>query len=161
MTPQERFWAKVDKSGPIPVHQPELGPCWNWTASCRPTPGGPRGQFFVNGKNFYAYRVSYEWCVGPIGEKQLIDHKCHNGLCVNPAHLRAVDGQRQNMQHRRSANINSKSGHRGVYYMKREKRWCAAVCQGEQTWRRYFSTMEEAVCAVEAMRNRHMTHHER
>jgi hypothetical protein len=24
----ERFWVKVNKDGPVPVHCPELGPCW-------------------------------------------------------------------------------------------------------------------------------------
>lgn len=24
----ERFWARVDKSGPVPTHKPDLGPCW-------------------------------------------------------------------------------------------------------------------------------------
>src|SRR5690349_16006693 len=27
-----RFWDKVDKNGPIPLHRPELGACWLWTA---------------------------------------------------------------------------------------------------------------------------------
>jgi hypothetical protein len=34
-TPSERFWAKVDKNGPIPAYRPDLGPCWLWTASKR------------------------------------------------------------------------------------------------------------------------------
>ena len=24
----ERFWAKVNKDGPVPEHRPDLGPCW-------------------------------------------------------------------------------------------------------------------------------------
>ena len=32
----ERFWEKVDKNGPIPGHQPHLGPCWIWTATTNP-----------------------------------------------------------------------------------------------------------------------------
>ncbi len=27
----DRFWAKVNKDGPIPAHMPHLGPCWLWT----------------------------------------------------------------------------------------------------------------------------------
>lgn len=30
---KKRFFAKVDKDGPIPAHKPELGKCWNWTAA--------------------------------------------------------------------------------------------------------------------------------
>jgi len=32
-TLEDRFWAKVDKNGPVPAHRPELGPCWIWTAA--------------------------------------------------------------------------------------------------------------------------------
>src|ERR1035437_916757 len=31
-TEAERFWAKVDRNGPVPAHRPELGPCWVWEA---------------------------------------------------------------------------------------------------------------------------------
>jgi hypothetical protein len=30
-TLEERFWAKVNKKGPMPEDCPELGPCWIWT----------------------------------------------------------------------------------------------------------------------------------
>lgn len=32
-TIEERFWAKVDKNGPMPEGRPDLGPCWLWTAA--------------------------------------------------------------------------------------------------------------------------------
>lgn len=28
----DRFWLKVDRSGPVPPHCPDLGPCWAWVA---------------------------------------------------------------------------------------------------------------------------------
>src|SRR5208282_3495744 len=28
---ERRFWAHVDKNGPVPPHRPALGPCWVWT----------------------------------------------------------------------------------------------------------------------------------
>ena len=31
MQPEELFWSKVDKDGPIPEFRPDLGPCWLWT----------------------------------------------------------------------------------------------------------------------------------
>ncbi len=27
----QRFWAKVDKNGPVSAHAPSLGQCWLWT----------------------------------------------------------------------------------------------------------------------------------
>src|SRR5687767_3489091 len=54
--PLVRFWAKVNKNGPIPEHRPDLGPCWLWTAAL--TKG--YGQFRLNGRMVYAYTFAYE-----------------------------------------------------------------------------------------------------
>ncbi len=35
-TRTDRFWAKVDKNGPVPLHALDLGPCWIWIASTDP-----------------------------------------------------------------------------------------------------------------------------
>lgn len=86
-TVDERFWAKVDKNGPIPERCPELGPCWLWTAAtnkgygvynlpCRPTQR--------------AYRVTYEFAVGAIPDDLELDHLCRVRACVNPRHLEPV-----------------------------------------------------------------------
>ena len=91
-TKEQRFWMKVDKSGPVPAHRPELGNCWAWTG-CR---SGNRsvlaGYLAVRdiGKKrrmVKASRISYEIHFGKIPEKLWVLHKCDNGLCVNPAHL--------------------------------------------------------------------------
>lgn len=34
-SPDQRFWAKVNKDGPIPIHRPDLGQCWVWTGESR------------------------------------------------------------------------------------------------------------------------------
>lgn len=81
-TPEERFWRKVDKNGPIPEHFPELGPCWVWTAAT--TPHG-YGQFW-NGERLV---VAHRWLwTQRIGEPDaLLCHRCDNPPCVNLAHL--------------------------------------------------------------------------
>lgn len=95
---EERFWAKVDKNGPIPEHRPELGPCWLWHR------GNKHGYavFTIGKKSIPVHRFAYELEVGFIPDKFQIDHLCHHPelcelaeqcphrRCVNPAHLEAV-----------------------------------------------------------------------
>lgn len=93
----DRFWEKVDKHGPVPVHRPELGPCWLWTSSLQYNGYGKIG---IHGRSpALAHRVSYELVNGPLPAGAHLDHVCHNGSgctlgdscphrrCVNPAHL--------------------------------------------------------------------------
>lgn len=88
---ESRFWAKVDKDGPISDFRPDLGPCWVWLASLAP---GGHGQFFRHhGDRVQAHRFSYELLVGPIPEGLEIDHLCRVRRCVNPRHLEPVTGQ--------------------------------------------------------------------
>lgn len=88
-TPEQRFWLKVDKRGPVPAHTPELGRCWLWTANINPKTG--YGAFARrHGEGIDAHRFSYELAHGSIPEKHDVHHKCHVRHCVNPAHLEAV-----------------------------------------------------------------------
>lgn len=85
----ERFWAKVNKDGP--VVRPELGPCWLWTGSCTKAGYGmissgtrtERGNYLP----LYAHRVSYEAAYGPLEARMEACHRCDNPPCVNPSHL--------------------------------------------------------------------------
>lgn len=62
--PVERFWAKVDKRGPVPVAAPHLGPCWIWTAGIGE---GGYGQFAPTARQTVrAHRYAYELVVGSI-----------------------------------------------------------------------------------------------
>ncbi len=88
----ERFWAKVDKNGPIPEYRPDLGPCWIWTAARTKHGYGQIGSGGKRGKILYAHRVSYELHVGelPKDRSHHLDHLCRVTSCVNPAHLEYV-----------------------------------------------------------------------
>jgi hypothetical protein len=83
-TPEKRFWAKVDKNGPIPKHRPGLGVCWLWLAA---TDGrGRYGSFSYEGKSQRAHRVAFQLLVGPVPEGLEWDHLCRRTLCVRPTH---------------------------------------------------------------------------
>ena len=87
MTRDERYWAKVDKAGPVPAHKPELGPCWVWTAGVYQ--GRPEyGCFNVtHALSVKAHRYGWALAYGPVPDGLSVLHHCDNGLCVRPEHL--------------------------------------------------------------------------
>ncbi len=81
----ERFWSKVDRSGPYD--------CWMWQGTIAlPNKCGQRyGSFGISeGKsvNYRAHRFAWMLCNGRIPEGMVIMHSCDVPLCVNPAHLK-------------------------------------------------------------------------
>ena len=90
---EERFWAKVDKSGE----------CWQWAG----VHAQGYGRCWWNGHSAAAHRVAFELTVGPVPEGLELDHLCRNRGCVNPAHLEPVT-RRENA--RRAAAVHD-TGH--------------------------------------------------
>jgi hypothetical protein len=95
---EERFWAKVDKSGD----------CWLWTAG--QTSNG-YGTFWVDGRNVRPHRWLYELQVGPIPDGWQIDHLCRTPLCVNPAHLEPVTALVNTLRGYSPAALNARKTH--------------------------------------------------
>lgn len=138
----ERFWPKVDKSGP----------CWLWIGA---TTSG-YGVFRIDGGTTLAHRVAYAWANGPIPDGFEVDHMCFTRGCVNPSHLRLLSHS-LNGQNRASANRNSKSGVRGVYWLAERNGWMArAMLNRVHVEIGLFPTIEEAATAATEWRRIHM-----
>ena len=90
---KERFWAKVDKNGPIPAHRPDLGACWIWLGAINKA---GYGHAWNGQKVCRAHRLSYELLVGKFPPKKMSDHLCRVRRCVNPEHIEPVTN-RQNV----------------------------------------------------------------
>ena len=73
-----RFLEKFDRSGP--------DDCWEWHAN-KNNKGYGMLQSREEGRKVLASRYSYGHFVGPIPNAMIIQHRCDNPGCVNPAHL--------------------------------------------------------------------------
>lgn len=139
---EERFWAKVNKTEA----------CWTWTGATYNGYGVVR----AGGKAQLAHRVLYAWTKGAIPEGVQLDHMCHNRACVNPSHIRFADWE-TNGQNRASANKNSKTGIRGVYWNKDRRGWFSAITLNREVIRRGpFQRLQDAEDAATELRREHM-----
>uniref|UniRef100_UPI003F4909FF HNH endonuclease signature motif containing protein n=1 Tax=Streptosporangium sp. CA-235898 TaxID=3240073 RepID=UPI003F4909FF len=94
-----RWLANVDMAGPVPAHDPDMGPCWLWTGE--KTEQG-YGVITIDGKKVGVARWVYERAHGPLPDGYEPDHTCHDPTvcppgpkcphraCCNLAHLEGV-----------------------------------------------------------------------
>lgn len=137
---ESRFWSKVNKTDS----------CWEWMAY-RDSFG--YGRFRVGKRMERAHRVSYALTFGSLDPSAEVDHMCHNASCVNPSHLRTAT-RKQNMENRRGAQRNSKSGVRGACWDSSRQKWMAQVRHnGKTIFAGRFDTLAEAGMAAELMRS--------
>lgn len=79
-----RFWRRVHKTDS----------CWLWTGAVERDVGdGKKGYGYLSQRygakvrKVKAHHISYRLHFGPLKPGQVIRHRCHNRLCVNPDHL--------------------------------------------------------------------------
>lgn len=151
LSPTERFMAKVDREGRTPEGRPELGPCWEWTASKNRL---GYAMFNVAGRGpIAAHRWYYEQLYGEVPRKFDLDHMCHNRGCVNPDHLRPAT-RKANAENREGPRKGNLSGYRGVSYVPHCKKWKATVFHdGKSIYLGLHPTPEEAAEVARLKRN--------
>lgn len=111
----ERFWEKVSRGNE--------SECWEWQAY---KDGEGYGRFYTKDGKKKAHRAAYELEIGEIPEGAVIDHRCGNRSCVNPAHLRLAT-QLANAQYRTRVGAANQSGARNVYWDKKRLKWVAML----------------------------------
>lgn len=65
-----------------------VGECWEWVGLRKKPKAYPR--VGIRGRQEMVHRLSHEAFIGPIPDGLVVDHKCRNTICINPAHLEAV-----------------------------------------------------------------------
>jgi len=112
----------------------------------------------LKGAVVLAHRYAWQRERGPIPEGIRVDHICHNPRCCNIEHLRLVT-PKQNCENLTGATKASKSGHLGVHPSR--NKWRVRVrSYGKMYDGGTFATIEEAVVAARALRNKLFTHND-
>lgn len=138
-TTQERFWAKVDKSGE----------CWRWTGT-RTQDG--YGRMRVGDFKAAVHRLAWEWAKGEIPTGLQINHKCHTRDCVRVSHLETATPL-ENSDDRLGANSGNRSRYRGVTWYRQVQKWRGRVMHRGVSYEcGNFDDPAEAFAAVQAKR---------
>lgn len=83
---QERFWAKVNKDGPVPSHMPHLGQCWVWTAYIEKSGYGSICSSHGHAP-IRAHVASWLIHFGAVPEHLCVLHSCDLKRCCRKDHL--------------------------------------------------------------------------
>ena len=115
----ERFWSKVDKSGP--------SGCWLWKAGKRT---GGYGEFHFRGRGWASHRWLLVHTLGvDIPTSMECDHLCRTRACVNPGHIEIVLHKTNVIRGDSPTAINASAthcanGHKLVFMPGKQQRGC-------------------------------------
>lgn len=70
--------------------------CIEWWGAVLPNGYGAITQ---HRERLRAHRFVWQECIGPLPDGAILHHKCHNKLCVNPAHLEPLSRSDHNREH--------------------------------------------------------------
>lgn len=152
-TPEERFWAKVNRVD-------DEDSCWLWTAAVDKMTG--YGRFWDGVRTVLPHRYAYELANLEIPAGLQIDHRhtCSK-LCVRDSHLRPATNK-QNNENLSGAKANSKTGVRGVSLCKATGRWIVFVRHnGKTIYGGRYVDIDDANQAAMGLRNQLFTHNDR
>ena len=146
-SPEERFWPKVNKRGPVSKHRRDLGRCWLWTGLLDKDGYGRHyvGVSRATAGEKTAHRFAYELLVGPVPDGLELDHLCRIRNCVNPRHLEPVTTRVNQLRGFGLSGHNARKTHcpNGHPYDEANTIWSengthrtCRICRRE-TWRRY------------------------
>jgi hypothetical protein len=90
----ERIWKLIDKSGPVPNHRTDLGPCWMWMGAKVHGYGVTK----IKRKMRYVFHLLYAELHPELPEGMERDHLCRNPGCVNPSHVEAVTARENTLR---------------------------------------------------------------
>ena len=149
-TPQEKLLA----------HSEDQGECRVWTGTTGEAHGKAakgHGQIRIDGKLWLAHRLAYTLAYGAIPDGYQIDHRCRVPSCVRLEHLQLATNKVNN-ENLSGAQVNSKSGIRGVTWFKSKEKYRATVGHnGKQYSGGYFDDIKEAEQAAIALRKKLFT----
>jgi hypothetical protein len=125
--------------------------CIEWTGS---TDRHGYGELSVDGKRTGAHRYAWERKHGKANDQLMIDHMCHNPLCVNVDHLRLVT-RSENQQNRKGATKLSTTGVRNVYWDPRESKYYVRIrSDGKDYYGSYHDNADDAEAEAIEIRSR-------
>lgn len=134
---EEAFLSRIEESGS----------CLVWTGFKNKD---GYGQMWV-GATVRVHRYAWERANGPIPERAVVDHICHNPACVKIEHLRLAD-RRENSRNRAGATAQSSTGVRNVYPRANGKFQVAFGVNNRMVTLGTYGTLEEAERVASAKR---------
>ncbi|ARX81580.1 HNH endonuclease [Streptomyces alboflavus] len=146
--PEERFWEKVNRNGPLPICRPELGSCWIWEGQLQ---RNGYGVFTIRTKSYRAHRFAYSLTAELVDGLQ-IDHLCRTRACVRASHLEQVTARMNTLRGTSVGAVNATRTHcpKGHTYAGDNLYVTPDGCRQCKACRR-------AACRVSACRPRNLT----